>query len=199
MISASTTKSGEVQDLYGNLCTKLNLDMGEAWRAYRAAKSKATQTTEETTEETGPTVLSKNNTEEAVVIFVSSETLQLMVELNLDTAQKILSKEIPEDLEKEAVKVLEKTPKVRNSTKKREACKAREQTPGTDREADWAWISSGTTRERIPSELRTFHGEVGSSQNESSASSSKSSSSSQSEGATMPLDKPSALSTSPRE
>ena len=51
------------------------------------------------------------------------------------------------------------------------------------------WLSSGTTRERIPSEPRTFHGEVGSSRNEWSAYSSESSSSSQSEGAMKSLDK----------
>ena len=123
------------------------------------------------------------------------------------------------------------------------SCKAREETPGTDREAAEAadvritlpstaredltpdedaesalvtqrrltrerprprsppspWLSSGTTRERPPSESRTFQGEVGSSQNESSVSSSESSSSSRSEGAMKPLDKPFAPSTSAKE
>ena len=46
MIYASKTKSGEVHELYRNLCTELNMDadkLEEAWRAYRAAKSKAVQ------------------------------------------------------------------------------------------------------------------------------------------------------------
>ena len=50
-IYASKTKSGEVQELYRNLCTELNMDgdtLEEAWRAYRAAKSKAARSPEET-------------------------------------------------------------------------------------------------------------------------------------------------------
>ena len=59
------------------------------------------------------------------------------------------------------------------------------------------WLSSGTTRERIPSESRTFHREVGSSRSKLSLSSSELTSSPQSEGVMKPPDKPSAPSTSP--
>ena len=45
--------------------------------------------------------------------FTSSEPLPLVVESNQNNEQKILSKEIPKDLDQEAVKVLEETPKVR--------------------------------------------------------------------------------------
>ena len=55
------------------------------------------------------------------------------------------------------------------------------------------------TRERIPSELTTFHMYVGSSQNKLIVSTSKLSSSSKSEATVKPLNKPSATSTYPRE
>ena len=90
------------------------------WRAHRANKSKALWAPEEIAEHEvedeallilrtpdGRAGLSDDTTEEA-----TSELLPLVVELNQDTAQKILSEEIPEDWDKEAVKVLEETPKV---------------------------------------------------------------------------------------
>ena len=61
----------------------------------------------------GLAVLPEDITKEAVMPLTSSELLPLVVEPNQDNAQKILFKEIPQDLDKEAVKVLEETPKVR--------------------------------------------------------------------------------------
>ena len=53
MIFASTTESGEVNKLYRNLCTELNIDVNmleEAWQAYKATKLKAVQALEENIE-----------------------------------------------------------------------------------------------------------------------------------------------------
>ena len=98
--------------------------MEEVWRAYRATKSKVVRAPEETAEH--------EVEDEAVLI------------LNRDTAQKTLSEEIPEDWEKEAIRVLEETPKVQG----REA--ATQATTAPD------MISDSTTESR---EVHKLYGE----------------------------------------
>ena len=58
----------------------------------------------------GRAVLSEDTNEEAVVPFTSSESLNIMLEPNQDNAQRVLSEEIHKDWDKEAAKVMEKTP-----------------------------------------------------------------------------------------
>ena len=52
---------------------------------------------------------SRGSTASSVVPLTSSESLPIVVEPNQDTAQKILSEEIPEDPDEEVVKVQKKT------------------------------------------------------------------------------------------
>ena len=81
----------------------------------------------------GRAVLSEDTTEEAVVPLTSSELLPIVVELNQDTTQKILSEKIPEEWDKEVVEVQKITTNlvVMFLDKSPQLDEARERTPGT--------------------------------------------------------------------